>query len=302
MLAGLFYFSDFRALSTRFREADFMLVAVGSGIFLAGQYIAAQRWRGVLKSGCVDISRRDAWRLNMIGTFFGNFLPGQGSGDMVKSGFLFSRFPGERAFLLASVVYDRLLGLLAIVGVALSGVFMLGFTKGDWSLATTALAILACMVILIVGSFYAHRFHWIWNLLGERMKKRFISFFESLAELIGNRKLFFRSMALSILFQLSWVLSLWVMLLAVHSKISFIPVLLSGPLAVLIASVPISLGGIGVREGAFSLLMQRFGIDADAATAGALLSLIPILLASLAGAYFTMIRHGPKPSNSDLNP
>lgn len=299
LLAGLFYFSDFQALRVRFREADFSIVACGAAIFLAGQFLAAQRWHGILKSGAVDISRWDALRLNMIGTFFGNFLPGQGSGDLVKSGFLFGRFPEQRAFLVASVIYDRLLGLFAIVSVALTGVFILGFTKGDWSLMMMTALLSICIALLIVASFYAHRFHWIWGFLGERMKLRFISFFEHLAGLIRNPGLFFRSFILSVFFQLSWVLALWLMLLAVHSTIPFIPVLLGGPLAVLIASVPISLGGIGVREGAFSLIMQRFGVNADVATAGALFSLIPIFIASLAGAYFSLVWQAGKQHNVD---
>ena len=282
--ACLVYFSDTSTLVAVLKEADYRFVAAGSAIFLYGQYLAAQRWRGVLASGELGVSRFDAFRLNLVGTFVGNFLPGQGSGDLVKSAFLFGRFPGRRAFLLASVVYDRLLGLSAMLALAVAGILLLGAVASDWSLVSTAGWMLGLVVVLVAVLALFHRLQPFRGFFRERLGKRFAGFSGEIAELFRNRRLFVRSFALSMIFQLSWALSLWMMLRAVRDTVPLVPVLLAAPLSVLIASVPISLGGLGVREGAFSLLMQRFGISADVATAGALLSLVPLLFASFLGA------------------
>lgn len=281
---GLVYFSDISALVAALKEADYRFVAAGSAIFLYGQYLAAQRWRGVLASGELGISRFEAFRLNLVGTFIGNFLPGQGSGDLVKSAFLFGRFPGRRAFLLASVVYDRLLGLSAMLTLAVAGILLLGVVASDWSLVSTVGWMLGVVVVLAAVAVLFHRLQQFGNFFRNRLGTRFAGFSGEIAELFGNRRLFARSFALSMIFQLSWALSLWMMLRAARDAVPLAPVLLAAPLSVLIASVPISLGGLGVREGAFSLLMQRFGISADVATAGALLSLVPLLFASFLGA------------------
>lgn len=292
LFAGLFYFSDTQALGAALLTADCWFVAAGSAVFLYGQYLAAQRWRGVLGSGAVIVSRAEAWRLNLVGTFVGNFLPGQGSGDLVKAAFLFGRFPNRRAFLLASVVYDRLLGLSAMLGLAFVGVLMLGLVDDDWSLANAAGWMLAFLVCLVFAMKYLHRLQPLWMLLGDRMGKRFAGFSMQLAELLRNRELLLRSFALSIVFQLSRVLTLWMMLRAVQASVRLAPILLAAPMSVLIASVPVSLGGLGVREGAFSLLMQRFGMSADMATAGALLSVVPLLIASSFGAGLILFGRG----------
>lgn len=288
IFACLFYFSNTEALGAALRRANYFSVAAGTMIFLYGQYLASLRWRGVLGSGSISVSRFEALGLNLIGTFIGNFLPGQGSGDLAKSAFLFGRFPDRRPFLLASVIYDRLLGLSAMLGVAMAGAFILGFERGDWSLANTAAWALILVAIILSAMIYVYRTQLLWQFLGERLNKRVASFFEQLAELMHNRLLFLRSLALSTAFQLSWALSVWMMLRAIQPGVPLIPVLFAAPTAVLVASMPISLGGLGVREGAFSLLMQRFGIDADVATTGALLSLIPLLIASFIGAYLTL--------------
>jgi glycosyltransferase 2 family protein len=282
--AGLVYFSDTTALVAALNEADYRFVAAGSAIFLYGQYLAAQRWRGVLASGELGVSRFEAFRLNLVGTFIGNFLPGQGSGDLVKSAFLFGRFPGRRAFLLASVVYDRLLGLSAMLTLAVAGMLILGLVAGDWPMISAFGWMLGGVLALGALLMLFYRLQPFDGFFRERLGKRFAGFSGEIAELFGNRRLFLRSFALSMIFQLSWALSLWMMLRAVRDAVPLVPVLLAAPLSVLIASVPISLGGLGVREGAFSLLMQRFGISADVATAGALLSLVPLLFASFLGA------------------
>ncbi len=48
------------------------------------------------------------------------------------------------------------------------------------------------------------------------------------------------------------------------------------------------------------MLMQRFGMDADVATAGALLSLLPILVASIFGAYLALLMKRENPELVNL--
>lgn len=288
----LYYFSDTRALTAALKNADYRFVGAGSAVFLYGQYLAAQRWRGVLTAGGVGVSRFQVLRLNLVGTFIGNFLPGQGSGDLIKSAFLFGRFPGRRAFLMASVVYDRLLGLSAMLTLAVVGALLLGWHTDDWSLVTVVGWLLLFSAGVLVPLAYLHRFRPLRNFFANRLGKRFTGFSGEIAELVKNRQLLVRSFVLSMIFQLSWALSLWMMLRAVVEDAPPVPVLLAAPLSVLVASVPVSLGGLGVREGAFSLLMQRFGIAADPATAGALLSLVPLLIASFLGACLSLTGNG----------
>lgn len=290
--ALLVHVSDTKALLAVLEKADYRFVVFGSSVFLFGQYLAAQRWRGVLKAGMVVISRFDAFRLNLLGTFVGNFLPGQGSGDLVKSAFLFGDFAGRKSFLLASVVYDRLLGLAAMLTLALAGVLLLGLIAGDWTLAAVLGWALLAVAAAAVALATLHRLKALEKFFGDRLRRFFSRFSGEFFGLLGNRALFMRSFFLSMIFQLSWALSLWLMLLAVTDGVSLIPVLLAAPLSALVASVPVSLGGLGVREGAFSVIMQGFGMGAEVATAGALLSLVPLLIASSLGAGFALKRRG----------
>lgn len=70
------------------------------------------------------------------------------------------------------------------------------------------------------------------------------------------------------------------------SAISFCGQYTATQLFVLVVSLLISLGGLGVQEGVFSLLMQRLRFNIDIASAGGLLSLVPLFLASFFGSSF----------------
>ena len=198
--------------------------------------------------------------------------------------FLFGRFPARRAFLFASVAYDRLIGLAAMLTLAVAGMLLLGMVEGDWWLFSKAAWLLGFVVALATVLALFRRRSLSGNFFRGRLENRFAGFSGEITELFGNRRLFARSFGLSMIFQLSWALSLWMMLRGIVDAVPLVPVLVAAPVSVFIASIPISLGGLGVREGAFSVLMQHFGISASVATAGALLSLAPILIASLLGA------------------
>jgi uncharacterized protein (TIRG00374 family) len=296
-IGSLLYFSDLKAINGALRQADYGWVAAGTVVFLVGQYLSSQRWRGILQAGLIIISRLAALRLNLIGTFSGNFLPGQGAGDIVKATLLFERFPDRKLFLLTSVAYDRLMGLIAILALSALAACLLVMRNGDWSAAYHVVWAAGLVLLLTLLATQLHRPKWLWRLLGERMGRMLAGFSETLLSLFRQRPLFLRTLGLSLLFQLSWVLALWLMLLAIQPGVPLLPVMLAAPLSVLIASIPITLGGLGVRESAFSLLMQQFGVSAGVATTAALLSLIPIIIFSAIGAF--LFTKGTSPYNSN---
>lgn len=294
-IGSLLYFSDLKAIKGVLNLADYRWVVAGTAIFLVGQYLSSQRWRGILQVGQIIISPLAALRLNLIGTFSGNFLPGQGTGDIVKATLLFERFPDCKLFLLTSVVYDRLLGLIAILILSALSACLLIMRNGDWHAIHYVFWGVCLVLALTFLVTRLHRLKWFWRLMDESLGKRLAGVSENLMILFSQRSLFLRTLFLSLLFQFTWVLALGLMLHAIEPTLPMLPVLLAAPLSVLIASIPITLGGLGVREGAFSLIMQQFGVAADVASSAALLSLLPILIASIAGGLLAMLMNRKSP-------
>ncbi|MEW6521162.1 MAG: lysylphosphatidylglycerol synthase transmembrane domain-containing protein [Thermodesulfobacteriota bacterium] len=281
--ALLFHMVESRQVLGALERAHLLLVVFGVLVFMAGQVLPAVRWQGILRSQAIDIPLSKTLRINLIGAFVGNFLPGMAVGDLTKSALLFRDFPEKRSFLIASVVYDRLLGLAAIMLLAILGTLFLGTIFEDWAFIPYLAAATLIFVSIIAGfsstAILGRILRWLPNVLSARCSL----FAGELQKLLCAPPLLWRSFGLSLGFQISWVVSQWIMLCALLPHAPFVPVLAASPLSLIVALFPISLNGLGVREGAFTFVLQRFGIEPQVAVAAALLSLVPILVSSVIG-------------------
>ena len=281
--AFLFHFVHFEQVFAVLSAANPLLVALGVLMFLAGQVVAAARWRQILRSDAVHISLRNALHMNLIGTFAGNFLPGMATGDLAKSALLFQPFPEKRSFLIASVVYDRITGLVSVVVIAGAGALILGISRGNWSFipyvaAATAAVFLGIWFIASVGTKAR-----LLRVMPSSLIERSSLFIEGLRRLLRNKQLFGTALWFGLGFQSSGIISLWIMLCAIQPGAPFLPVMVAAPFALVVAMLPITINGLGLREGTFSYILQHLGVDAQIAVATSLLGLLPLLVSSLLG-------------------
>jgi uncharacterized membrane protein YbhN (UPF0104 family) len=83
------------------------------------QVLACGRWYWLLRASNVSIRLRTVIRLHLMGLFFSGFLPGGTGGDLVKGYYLLKgRSKAEGAAALGTLVVDRIVGLLGLVGLA----------------------------------------------------------------------------------------------------------------------------------------------------------------------------------------
>lgn len=284
--ALLFHFVPFDQVRAELGRADLLLVLLGVLVFLAGQVVAAARWRRILLSGGIEVPLSRALRMNLIGAFAGNFLPGMATGDLAKSALLFRDFPGRRSFLVASVVFDRLSGLAAIFILMVLGTALHGAASGDWDFAGYAVSAGALYALSLWLLATQSRLTGIFHVLPARLAAQLEIFANQLQGFFRTAGLPRWTLASGLIFQLSWVVSQWLMLSALIANAPFVPVMAASTFSLVVALLPVSLNGLGLREGAFSFLLQRFGVDTEIAVAVALLSLIPILVSSLIGGMF----------------
>jgi len=78
-----------------------------------GVMIAFLRWFGLVRLQGIRIPLADSLRLSIVGGLFNLIIPGAVGGDLVKAAYL-SRMDLPRTRVIASMVIDRLLGLLGL--------------------------------------------------------------------------------------------------------------------------------------------------------------------------------------------
>src|SRR5881394_2277002 len=115
------------------RQADYRWLAAAILSYIVVEIAAASRWHILLKVQGIHLSVPRVTGLFLIGMFFNQFLPGGTGGDIIKSYLLLKETPGKKPGALLAVLFDRLIGLLALVVITA----VLIFLRYDWLTQTS---------------------------------------------------------------------------------------------------------------------------------------------------------------------
>jgi len=223
--------------------------------------------------------------------FYGMFLPAGAGVDLIR-GLYVGVKSGSKSQSFASVFIDRMVGFLALLSLALVALILGSKTMrhiGAFIVLGFVLSLFFSVIILsrrlrklcirVLGKIKV--FH-----LGEKLS-RFLLAFDHYREnpktlIVG----FFLSLMIQIFLGLSaYFLALALNLLKFSLDIKFLKTVVYTSLVNLITMLPISLGGLGVREGGFVYLMGPY-VGVEGAISISLLYYFANILASLPGLFF----------------
>lgn len=239
-------------------------------LYLLAQLISTLRWKLLLPGG---FGLKKLFSLYMIGAFFNSFLPGIIGGDAIK-GFYLYKTTGKVGLALASVFMDRYLGLVVLIAIC-----AVAFPFGYQYLHGTNIAWVLLSVILsfIIGSFL---------FFGLRIGKQI----KHLADLYNyfhiyrnERGTIGKALLLSVFVQLAGFSAVYILAQGLGQNIPFLSLFIYLPLIILVSMIPISISGLGVREGAFVLFFGFIGVKPEASTAISLSWFISASVGSLIG-------------------
>ena len=250
-------------------------------IYGANLFISAIRWKVILHSLGAHLPLPVLLRLNLVGAFFNQVLPGAVSGDAVRA-YYTRQEAGGMTIALAVVLAERLVGLAALLTLALIAYIWAGDALPDLShlplvLAGIVLAYLAGMAAILTPSLDA----WLQKLgaIGEKLQKVRLAF----RALFSHGSSLFWVLFWSFLVQTFSVLLFWTVAKALNLELNPIAIWVVWPLVTLFTVLPISLAGWGLREGLIVFYLSAMGVAADKALALSLLTGFAVLLAGLPG-------------------
>ncbi len=121
MLIWVFHDPNQRAkMAEALRTADYRWVGAGILAYVLVEVFAAFRWQILLRVQKIRLSFTRIAGLFLIGMFYNQFLPGGTGGDIIKSYLLLKETPDKKAGALLAVVFDRLIGLVALVAITVT--------------------------------------------------------------------------------------------------------------------------------------------------------------------------------------
>jgi glycosyltransferase 2 family protein len=249
-------------------------------VYLAGQALSAYKWSLLGRSVGFGQSLAEYTRFYFIGMFFNLFGPSTLGGDLVRALYLGAgRRPG---LAVDSVLFDRASGLALVM--ALGAVALLVFPHYGlpWPLAAS---VVCGGIGLVVG-------WWMCPLLvrllpeTNRMRRQVET---ELGPFWRDRGLLVRVALVSLLFHLSQVVVQYIVVRAAGATVPLSYCLIYHPLISVMTALPVSIGGLGVREGGYLYFLTRIDVDDSVAvTVGVLWFAISVLAGLAGGALFVV--------------
>jgi uncharacterized membrane protein YbhN (UPF0104 family) len=223
--------------------------------------LQAWRWQRLLEAQGVPLAPGRVHGLFWIGNFYNSFLPGGIAGDGVRLLATWRDHPEHKAGAAASILADRLLGLGALLGLAvlaLGGQLATAGAQGE--LEALFLASAGTLALLAAGTVVlTHTRAWdapAQRLLGAERATELRRAADALAQ---NHGALVAASALSVAVWLCDFAALWLLARAVGLGLDPLAMTVAAAAAYVAAALPISIGGHGVREGALVLVLGWLG-------------------------------------------
>lgn len=257
-------------VSTTLKGMSFTAFVCAVFLFISAQFISTLRWKLLLP---LEYDIRKLVSLYMIGSFFNTVLPGLIGGDAVKAFYLY-KATGKGSLSLASVFMDRYIGFAVLMAMGILA-FPFGYSYFHGSRVVWLLPL--AVIIFITASFFIFGLR-----LGKRMRtlSEFYDYFHSYW---NNKVVIVKASLISIIIQILGISAVYILALGLGQHIPFLACLIFLPIIILFTMLPISISGLGIREGAFVFFFGIIGVKPEVATAISLSWFLSVTIGSLLG-------------------
>ena len=248
------------------RGADWRWLALSWLVYGAVEALATVRWQILLRVQGIIVSWVRAGMIVTVGLFFNMLLPGLVGGDAIRLYLLFQKAPRKKLRGTLSVAMDRLLGLASLVVLA-AMVVLLRFRWLNHAPRTAHITYLA-LGLLGGAMLGALLLFGVMAWPGTRSLPRRLPLYHSIVQ-VGKALRLYRehptmivsAFLLTVFSHLAYYISYYCALRSLPSppggEPSMIDFLSIMPLVNTITGVPISFGGVGVRETLFQTLLGQ---------------------------------------------
>ncbi len=284
---------DLTAVLKILRRANLALILPAFLIYCGAYLLGFYRWKMLLDAGGLSLPLSRVCRSFCGGVFFNLFMPSSIGGDMVRSIDLaaHTKKPSE---VIATVFLDRLSGYVGLVLVMMAAaVFGIKFLE-DRTVVFSLLFIvgaLGLLLVLLFNRWVYRRLLILADLSGSRkvpgLLKKAAEAMRKLhheIHIFRNRKaVLVKNVLVSVLIQITAPVVFYLCSLAIGENHSIVYFFIFIPIIGAITLLPISLGGLGLRDAAMVYFFAKVGMGQDAALALSLLNFLFIIICSSAG-------------------
>jgi uncharacterized protein (TIRG00374 family) len=257
ILSILLILLPLRDLWEAVRQISFSLWIFTVIAFIAGHMIGVFKWSILINLRNTILPFTAALRFYFAGLFANLCLPSIVGGDIIKSG-LAIRFNNEKESVIFGSLLDRVLDTLALCIIIIFGAFFSSrfFLPEDKNILGISLLLLLLAFVFMIFILFLP----LPEKTPGKMKRTAKKIQEIGLHLLRNPFKAFMSLSLAVVIQTGFVVLNMILGKASGIDLPFHVWCFVWPLAKLAAMLPVSMGGLGIRELALASLLERFGI------------------------------------------
>jgi len=267
------------------------VIVTAFGFSMLTETLASQRTRFIVQAIRYPLSLRFSVWLQCVCLFFNIGLPGAMGGDAIRILELRKKnIPVQES--ITALLLDRALGfsvLLFFSALGGSAILATGDASNwfQWVLILGGLGLLGSLAVLFLLPKLLHSWqHW-------RLVRLLLDMSATAYRMLKHPFQASFAILLALVLQVSQACAVYWLLISQGQEIAFPIVLAATAMAVLIGTLPISLGGFGVREGVLVTILGLAGVPEGIAVMTALLFGSFILLLALPGGLLWLFGQRP---------
>ena len=288
-------------------------IAAAALLTLLPLLLCVIRWKLILNSQDMRLSWSRTTSIFFIGLFFNSFMIGPTGGDLVKAYLTARETHHKKTEAVTSIFIDRIIGLLSLAAMV---VFMIlsrwTFFMSHPQTRQVALPVLGVCIAILGGGilmFSVHLFE-TFPFLKRLTTHPLVGKVATVAEKVYNAFYVCRQHPRLLAQICLYSLALQVMFVGVGAlvgkalglAISFMDYMMFCPLIGLISAIPVTPGGLGIREGASVHLWAVLSVAADKAFLLAFLPFVFLIVWGIPGAVLFLFHRSGNPTTMDKLP
>lgn len=282
---------DVGAAGQRLADAVWIWFAPVAGLVVLQALLLVVRWILIVRLAVADFSLREAFYNLMSGLFFNQVLPSGMGGDAIRVWMLTRGRPGSLRFALTAVLVDRAVGLIGLV-IAAAALTPWFLRDRSGPLQPMEVLVLGSIGIVVAATLAGYlflltvgrppRFNWRGQVALAHsysvIRRAFVASRSALPIIL-----------IGVAGHLALLLAIAGVAQAFRIDVPFTAVFVLTPPAMVLAMLPLSIAGWGLRETGFVAVLALAGVSAtDAALLGLTLGLLQ-LAQGVAGGLIWMV-------------
>lgn len=277
------------------KSANMWLLISSLLVFILGYIISLYRWEMLLKAVHVHLSIKRIIISFSGGLFFNLFLPSTIGGDLVRSFDLASHTKKPKE-IIATVLLDRISGYAGLIIVTLLALFFAYKLIQDKTVMMIIGIITAVLILILLAIFNNFFFSKLNRLLhsptGNRLMIAIKDTHQEMYYFRHHKRMLWDNLLYSIMVQISSPLSFYLIALALGIRADALYFFIFVPLIGAITLLPISIGGLGLRDATTIYFFAKIGMAKDLAFALSLtVFFFTLLIGVIGGIVYVFTLH-----------